>query len=97
MKGKKVPMRMCVSCREMFPKKELIRVVRGEDETRVDPTGKAAGRGAYICGQPACLEKAKRTRAVERALGGNIEEGLYEKIGLVWDRRRANLDTPPKF
>ena len=97
MKQKKVPLRMCVSCRTMFPKRDLIRVVRTEDEILLDATGKAAGRGAYICGQPACLEKARKSRALERALGGKGEEGLYDKIALVWDRRRANLDAPPKF
>ena len=48
--GKKIPMRMCVGCRQMRPKKELLRIVRTpENEIRLDRTGKASGRGAYIC------------------------------------------------
>lgn len=94
MKQKKVPMRMCVSCREMLPKRELIRVVRSDEGMQVDPTGKAPGRGAYICGEPGCLEKAKKSKALERALGGRADDALYEKLSLLWERRRANLDTP---
>lgn len=97
MKQKKIPMRMCVSCREMMPKRELIRVVRSEDGIAVDPTGKAPGRGAYICGEPACLAKAQKSRALERALGGAADAALYEKISLLWERRRANLDPPGRL
>ena len=69
MPGKKIPMRMCVGCREMRPKKELLRIVRTpEEEIRVDKTGKASGRGAYICPKAECLEKAQKIRALERAL-----------------------------
>lgn len=66
---KKVPMRMCVACREMKPKKELIRVVRTpEDEIVADETGRRNGRGAYLCRAEACFNKALKTRALDRAL-----------------------------
>ena len=66
---KKVPMRMCVACREMKPKKELIRVVRTpEGDIVADSTGRKNGRGAYLCPTEACLNKAVKTRALERAL-----------------------------
>lgn len=66
---KKVPMRMCVACREMKPKKELIRVVRTpEGEIVADETGRRNGRGAYLCRAEACFNKALKTRALDRAL-----------------------------
>lgn len=81
LKTKKIPMRMCVACREMKSKKELIRVVRDEDGTiHIDPSSKAPGRGAYICNDVACLEKAVKIRAFERALGGSIQPEAMERL-----------------
>jgi len=75
---KKIPMRMCVGCREMFPKKDLTRVVRSpEGKISIDRKGKASGRGAYLCSDPACLEKAQRSRALERALEAKIDEDVF--------------------
>ena len=72
---KKVPMRQCLGCREMFPKRELIRVVRSpEGELSLDFKGKAPGRGAYLCGKPECLKKARKSRAIERALSVEVPE-----------------------
>ena len=69
MKQKKIPMRMCVGCREMKPKKELIRVVRGpEGDVSLDPTGKKPGRGAYVCRSGDCLSRAIRQKQLERQL-----------------------------
>ena len=80
MKQKKIPMRMCVGCREMKPKKELIRVVRPpEGSVMLDRTGKAAGRGAYVCPSSACLEKARKAKTLERtleAIGPLMESAL---------------------
>jgi len=79
--AKKIPMRMCVSCREMRPKKELTRVVRTpEGNVVIDPTGRANGRGAYLCLRTACLDKAVKSRALERALGVKIEPELYDAL-----------------
>ena len=65
---KKIPMRQCVGCREMKPKKELIRVVRSpEGEVSLDFKGKLPGRGAYVCPDPACLARARKAKALERA------------------------------
>ena len=62
MPAKKVPMRMCVGCREMKPKKELLRIVRSpEGEISVDRTGKVSGRGAYICANAECLNRARKS------------------------------------
>jgi uncharacterized protein len=78
---KKVPMRQCLGCREMKEKKELIRVVRTPGGSiSLDFRGKVPGRGAYVCRSAACLEKAIKTRALERALGEKIPEELYNAL-----------------
>ncbi len=75
---KKIPMRQCSGCREMKPKRELIRVVRSpESEISLDFKGKAQGRGAYICKSPDCLKKAIKSRALERSLEVSIPEEIY--------------------
>ena len=74
---KKIPMRMCVACREMRAKKDLMRVVRtGEGVLELDRTGKLNGRGAYLCRSSACLERALKTRALERALEAPMNDSL---------------------
>ena len=78
---KKIPMRQCLGCREMKPKRELIRVVRSpQGEISLDFRGKAPGRGAYVCPDPACLKKAIRARALERALETAIPEEVYAQL-----------------
>jgi hypothetical protein len=78
MKPKKIPMRMCLGCNEMKPKKELIRVVRPpEGDICLDFTGKKAGRGAYICRSRECLEKARKARRLEKAFSCRIDESVY--------------------
>ena len=72
---KKIPMRQCVGCREMKPKKELIRVVRSpEGQVSLDFKGKLPGRGAYLCPDPACLARAKKSRALERAFSAQLPD-----------------------
>jgi len=81
LKPRKVPMRMCVGCREMKPKRELMRVVRSpQGEVHMDKTSKAPGRGAYVCPDPACLEKAVKTRALDRALEQKIAPEVIERL-----------------
>lgn len=78
---KKIPMRQCLGCREMKPKRELIRVVRSpQGEISLDFKGKAPGRGAYICPAPACLKQAIKAKALERAFSTQIPEAVYEKL-----------------
>ncbi len=80
-KVRKVPMRMCVGCREMKEKKELLRIVRGpEGVISFDRKGKSPGRGAYICRSGACLEMAVKRRQLERALETPIGSEVYEKL-----------------
>ena len=78
---KKIPMRQCLGCREMKPKKELIRVVRSpEGEVSIDFKGKASGRGAYICPDRDCLKKAVKSKALERALEASIPDSIYQSL-----------------
>ena len=72
---KHVPRRMCVACRQHDAKRGLIRIVRTpEDAVALDPTGRRNGRGAYLCHQPACWEKALKTGILARALKATIDE-----------------------
>lgn len=85
MRTKKIPMRKCMGCMEMFPKKELIRVVKtkNDDETfdvSIDLTGKKNGRGAYICRSGECLQKARKAKRIERALDCSIEPEVWERL-----------------
>jgi len=81
LKKRKIPMRMCVGCREAKPKKELIRIVRNpEGEIHIDKKGKAPGRGAYICFDINCLEKAIKHKLLERALDVNIDPQIYDTL-----------------
>ena len=78
---KKTPMRMCVACRQMRPKKEMIRVVRTpEGLVSVDKSGRANGRGAYLCLEIVCLEKAIKTRALDRALEVKIGNDTLDSL-----------------
>lgn len=78
---KKIPLRQCLGCREMKPKRELIRVVRSpEGVVSLDFRGKAPGRGAYICPNPECLKKAIKSRAIERAFETAIPDEIYAQL-----------------
>ena len=78
---KKVPMRSCCGCKEKKPKRELVRIVRSpEGEVSFDITGRKAGRGVYICNDLSCLAKAKKSRALSRALESEIPDEVYEKL-----------------
>ena len=78
---KKIPMRQCLGCREMKPKKELIRVVKNsEGAVSLDFGGKAPGRGAYICPQKECLKKAIKSKALDRAFGTQVPEDIYSNL-----------------
>ena len=81
LKQRKIPMRMCVGCREMKPKTTLLRVVKPQEaDAYIDRTGKAAGRGAYVCGSIECLKKAEKSHALDRALDTKIEPAVYSQL-----------------
>ena len=78
---KKIPQRQCMGCRERKAKRELIRVVRGPEGTvSLDFSGKAPGRGAYLCPNPECLKKALRSKALDRSLEVTIPEEVYARL-----------------
>lgn len=78
---KKIPMRQCLGCREMKPKRELIRVVRSpEGVISIDSKGKAPGRGAYICPNSECLKRAIRAKAISRAFEIEIPQEIYDRL-----------------
>lgn len=81
MKPRKIPMRMCVGCRQMRPKRDLLRVVKTpQGEIALDKTGKLAGRGAYVCPDSQCLQRAVKSRQLERALEHPIEPSVFEAL-----------------
>ncbi len=81
MKVKKIPMRMCIACHEMKPKKEMLRIVKPkEGDVFIDFSGKAAGRGAYICDDPACIGKLKKQRLLNKTFSEDIPLSVYDAI-----------------
>lgn len=81
MKQKKIPLRMCLGCKEMKPKKELIRVVKNNDgEISIDTLGKKPGRGAYLCKNPECLELAVKGKRLDKAFETTIDFEIYENL-----------------
>ena len=81
MKTRKIPMRMCVGCREMKEKRALLRIVKSpENAISFDRVGKAPGRGAYVCRSQECLTKAVKQKQLERALETKIEEVVYSQL-----------------
>ena len=80
-KQKKIPQRMCCGCGEMFDKRSLVRVVRSpEGEVSLDLTGKASGRGAYICQKAVCLKKEQKSGRIARTLQVTIPEEIYSRM-----------------
>lgn len=81
MQAKRIPLRKCTGCGEMKPKRELVRVVRSpEGEIALDPIGKAAGRGAYVCRNLACLQAARKARRFEKAFACTIPDEIYDRM-----------------
>lgn len=81
MKQRKIPLRKCVACQQMMPKKSLIRVVRSpEGEVSIDLTGKKSGRGAYLCGKVECFKLAHKNKALDRALKSPVGPEVYEQL-----------------
>ena len=94
MKPKKIPMRMCVGCREMKEKRELIRIVRTPEGSVVtDPSGKRSGRGAYICRDAECLRRAIRQKQLERQLEITMTDELSNELTAEMDRLNAGKIT----
>ncbi len=87
---KKIPMRQCMGCRERKAKREMIRVVRGTDGTvSLDFSGKVNGRGAYICPNVACLQKAQKSKALDRSLEVPIPDAVYSRLAAEMEDDRG--------
>ena len=81
MGNKKTPMRMCIGCREMKPKQELMRVVKSpQGDISLDLTGKKNGRGAYVCKNIDCIKKAEKHKAFNHNFGITVDSKVYDEI-----------------
>ncbi|MBQ3095688.1 MAG: YlxR family protein [Clostridia bacterium] len=93
MKTKKTPLRMCLGCREMIPKKEMIRVVRAPEdmggEISLDPSLRKPGRGAYLCGKPECFEKAKKINAFAKAFSCQVAPAVYDELAAALGKTKT--------
>lgn len=79
--AKKIPLRQCIGCGEMKPKKELLRILRTEDGSiLLDVTGRKNGRGAYICPNAECLKKAAKSKGLERSFKMAVDSSIYEGL-----------------
>ena len=85
---KKIPQRTCMGCNEKKNKTDLIRIVKNSNgEINIDKVGKMQGRGAYICDDVACLEKAIKSKRIERVFEAKIENEIYENLrGVILDK-----------
>ena len=80
-KQKKIPLRQCIACRELKEKKAMLRVVKNsEGSIFIDFSGKAAGRGAYVCDNPECVKKLKAKRLIDKAFSCRVDESVYASI-----------------
>jgi len=81
MKQKKIPLRMCLGCKQMINKKEMLRIVKNnENQICLDLTGKMNGRGAYICSNKECFEKVKKTNGFQRTFQMPVEDEIYNAV-----------------
>lgn len=80
-KEKHVPLRKCIGCQQMMPKKELVRIVKNDAGIRIDQTGKADGRGAYICRSGDCLKSAVKSKRLEKVFHCQIPTEIYTELG----------------
>ena len=87
---KKTPLRMCIACRSELPKKEMLRIVHDKQgNISLDFTGKAAGRGAYICDNPDCIAKCVKNKLVGKALDVSVSEDTYIAIKEAYDKKQS--------
>ncbi len=77
---KKIPMRMCIACKTMKPKREMLRIVKSGEEIFLDKTGRANGRGAYICNDGECIKKLKKQKLINRTFGVSVDDSVYSAI-----------------
>lgn len=89
-KEKKIPLRQCIACREAKEKRDMLRIVKNsEGKIFLDFSGKANGRGAYICDNPDCVAKLKKNRLIDRVFACKVEEGVYTAIEVEYFGRKG--------
>ncbi len=80
-KTKKIPLRMCIACKELKEKREMLRIVKSpEGRIFLDFSSKASGRGAYICDNVECIKKLKKQRLLNKVFSCSVEEEVYSAI-----------------
>ncbi len=80
-KPKKIPLRMCIACKELKEKKEMLRIVKNADgEISIDFTGKANGRGAYICDNPECVKKLRKQKLLNKVFSCAVDDAVYDAV-----------------
>lgn len=90
LKSKKIPLRQCIGCSEMKAKAELMRVLKTkENEIKLDVTGKQNGRGAYICKSLECLQRAKKSKGLDRSFKMSIPQQMYENLEKEFNEIKA--------
>ncbi len=77
---RKIPLRTCIACKTQKDKRELIRIVKCNEEIKLDRTGKANGRGAYICDCESCAKKLKKYKLLNKAFSMQVSDDVYDKI-----------------
>ena len=93
-KPKKIPMRMCMGCGEMKPKRSLLRVVHQKDgAVLLDPSGKLSGRGGYICADAECLKRARKSRRFEKSFSCRISDEVYDALEAALAQAAAELNA----
>ena len=81
MEQKKIPLRTCIACRQEMPKRDMLRIVKNaEGEIFLDFSGKAAGRGAYICSNAECVKKLRKSRLINKAFSQSVPDEVYARI-----------------
>lgn len=91
--AKKIPERKCMGCNRKLPKNELLRIVRSpEGEVSVDSVGKLPGRGVYICSEPKCFERVKKSKRLETVLEVHIPDEVYLEAEKVMSERQAEKE-----
>jgi hypothetical protein len=90
-KVKKIPLRQCIACRELKEKKNMLRIVKNKDgEIFIDFSGKAAGRGAYICDNPECVSKLKKQRLINKIFSCTVDDKVYTAIEEEYFGKKSN-------
>ena len=90
-KTKKIPLRMCIACKELKEKKAMLRIVKNsEGKIFLDFSSKAAGRGAYICDNPECIKKLKKQRLLNKVFSCAVDEEVYAAIEEEYFGKKQN-------